>query len=82
MPAASVYVGIDVACARGKRLPICVVTGSDRLTPLTISNRLADLIPRGVGNSEILTSSPYHQTAREVVSAIRRIESEMGWRMN
>ena len=81
MPASCVYVGIDVACASGKRLPVCVVSTGHRLEPLRIPNHLADLIPRGVGNSEIAKDSPFHQAAHEVVSAIRRIEGEMGWRI-
>jgi hypothetical protein len=31
-----VYVGIDVACALGKRLPICVVSAGHPLMPLAI----------------------------------------------
>ncbi len=46
----SVYIGIDVACSVGKRLPICVVSGGYPLIPLMIPKHLAGLIPRGVGN--------------------------------
>jgi hypothetical protein len=78
---ASVYMGIDVACAIGKRLPICVVSPGRPLTPLVIPKHLAAEIPRGVGNKEIKAAAPFEKAAREVVGAIRRIEIEMGWRI-
>ena len=77
----SVYVGIDVACAIGKRLPICVVSASHPLTPLPIPNDLAALIPRGVGNKEIDAVAPFQETAHGVVSAIKRIVTEKGWQV-
>jgi hypothetical protein len=81
MPTSSVYVGIDVACAVGKRLPICVVSADYPLVPLKIPKHLAALIPRGVGNKEIIVAMPFREAARGVVSAINRIEIEMGWRV-
>jgi hypothetical protein len=69
----SVYVGIDVACAVGKRLPICVVSTGCPLMPLTIPKHLAGLIPRGVGNKEITAAAPFQAAARDVVSTINRI---------
>jgi hypothetical protein len=77
----SVYVGIDVACAVGKRLPICVVSAGHPLMPLTIPNRLAAAMPRGVGNREITAAAPFREAARGVVSAITRIVDELGWRV-
>ncbi len=53
MSSPSVYIGIDVACAMGKRLPICAVSPGRPLLPLTIPKRLAALIPRGVGNAAV-----------------------------
>jgi hypothetical protein len=79
VPSNSVYVGIDVACARGKRLPICVLSAGDVLIPTTIPPRLAALIPPGRGNKEIAEAEPFQKAAREVTSAIVRIEAEMGW---
>ena len=81
MPSPSVYIGIDVACARGKRVPICVVSGRHRLTPLMIPKHLAELIPRGVGNREIIATAPFQQSARGVVKAIKRIAVEMEWQV-
>jgi len=75
-----VYVGIDVACAIGKRLPICVVSAGDPLMPLTIPKHLAGTIPRGVGNKEITAVAPFRGSARGVASALGRILEEMGWR--
>ena len=77
-----VYFGIDVACARGKRLPICVATGRHPLIPLMIPKHLAGLIPRGVGNKEITATAPFREAARGVVKAIHRIVIEMDGRSN
>jgi predicted nuclease with RNAse H fold len=74
-----VYVGIDVACAIGKRLPICVVSPGCPLMPLTIPKHLAGAIPRGVGNKEITAVAPFREAARGVVSTISQILDEMGW---
>jgi len=81
VPSPSVYIGVDVACARGKRLPICVVSGRHPLTPLVIPKHLADLIPRGVGNREITAAAPFQETAFGVVKAIDRIAIDMGWQI-
>jgi hypothetical protein len=77
----SVYVGIDVACAIGKRLPICVVSAGHPLMPLTIPKHLATLLPRGLGNREIAAAIPFQDAARGVVSTIKRIVIEMGWQI-
>jgi len=79
VPLSSVYLGIDVACAARKRLPICVVSAGHTLMPLTIPKHLAELIPRGVGNKEITADAPFREAARSVVSAINRIVIEMAW---
>ena len=81
MPSSSVFIGIDVACAVGKRLPLCVVAADYPLMPLTIPKHLAGLIPRGVGNREIIAAAPFEQSARGVASAIARIRDEMGWKV-
>jgi hypothetical protein len=81
VPSSSVYIGIDVACAIGKRLPICVVSTGHPLMPLTIPKHLAGLIPRGVGNKEITAAAPFQEAAHGVVSTINRIVGEMGWQV-
>jgi len=76
----SVYLGIDVACASGKRLPICVVSAAERCVPLVIPKLLADLIPRGLGNREISSKEPFQEVADQVATAIKHIMLEMDWR--
>ena len=74
-----VCIGIDVACAVGKRLPICFVSGLNPLTPLKIPKPLANLIPRGVGNREVSKKAPFAEAAKSVVDAISHIAAEMRW---
>jgi predicted nuclease with RNAse H fold len=81
VPSSPVYVGIDLACAAGKRLPICVVSAGHPLTPMTIPKHLVGLIPRGVGNREVAAAEPFREAARRVASAINRIVGEMGWQI-
>jgi hypothetical protein len=81
LSAIPVYVGIDVACAVGKRLPICAVSAGFPLMPLIVPKRLAALIPRGVGNREISEQTPFEDAASGVVRSINHIADEMGWRI-
>jgi hypothetical protein len=81
MRLATVYLGIDVACAAGKRLPICVVSAEDPLTPLMISKSLVRLIPRGVGNKEVFSPEPFRAVAAQIASVIKHLVSEIGWRV-
>jgi len=79
MQSSPVYLGIDVACAAGKRLPICVVSAGPSYTPLIIPKSLAGLVPRGLGNKEIVADKPFREIASVIASALKRIMSEMGW---
>jgi hypothetical protein len=79
MKSNSVYIGVDVACAVGKGLPICVVSRRHPLIPLMIPKHLARLIPRSIGNKEIAAAAPFREAARCVVSAIDLVAAEMGW---
>ena len=81
MSIVSVHVGIDVACAVNKKLPICVVSTGPKLTPLAIPTSLAGLIPRGVGNKEIAAAQPFREAARGGVGAIAHIASQMAWKV-
>jgi predicted nuclease with RNAse H fold len=81
VPSLPVYVGIDVACALGKRLPICVVSAGRPLMPLMIPKHLATLLPRGLGNKEIAAVAPFRDAASGVVSTIKRIVFEAGWQI-
>ncbi len=79
MLSSAVFIGIDVACALGKKLPICVVSAAHPLTPLAIPTSLSAMIPRGVGNKEITSAAPFRETTGDVVAAINRIIKEMSW---
>lgn len=81
MRSSPVYIGIDVACAIGKKLPICVVSAGYPLVPLVVPRHLAGLIPRGAGNKEIAGAKPFQEAARGVASAINRIVDETGWKI-
>jgi len=81
MSSVPVFVGIDVACAVNKRLPICVVSAGHQLTPMMIPKNLAATIPRGVGNKEITAGTPFRESAHGVASALKSIASHMGWQV-
>ena len=81
MSSVPAFVGIDVACAVKKRLPICVVSAGRELTPMMIPKNLAATIPRGVGNKEIAAGTPFLESAHGVASALKSIASHMGWQV-
>lgn len=81
MVSSQIYVGIDVACAAGKRLPICFAAADHALTPLDIPKCLVAAMPRGLGNKEITSAAPYREAARKVVHTINRIADAMGRRI-
>jgi predicted nuclease with RNAse H fold len=75
-----VFIGIDVACAKKKRLPICFASYvNKRLEPLEAPQGLTEKIPRGRGNREITDAQPFKQLAIQVVDAIQMIAEERGW---
>lgn len=81
MSASPIYLGIDVACASNKRLPICAAALGSTTEPLEIPAHLLRLIPRGRGNREITEVAPFRDAARGVARAIGEIAREMGWRI-
>jgi Protein of unknown function (DUF429) len=81
MPLKSVHIGIDVACALGKPLPICVVSADQRLMPLKIPKHLSRLIPRGLGNKEITAARPFRSAASGVANSINTISEAMKWKI-
>ena len=81
MSSSPVYLGIDVACAINKRLSICFASVNRSLLPPIIPWHLTDLIPRGIGNKEIVATAPFREAARHVTEAIARIASEMSWKI-
>ena len=81
MKSSSVYIGIDVACKVGKRLPICIVSAGRPLVPLSIPKQLEKLIPRGVGNMEITANIPFQKSALSVASTLKSIAEEIKWKV-
>ena len=81
MSSSAIYVGIDVACAVGKRLPICFVAANHHLMPLNIPSHLAAAMPRGLGNKEIMSAVPYREAAREIAGTVICWANEMDWRI-
>jgi hypothetical protein len=55
--ASTIYVGIDVACAVGKRLPICVVSSGHSPVPLNVPDHLAAAIPEVLGTGDHVNAS-------------------------
>ena len=81
MSATPIYLGIDVACASTKRLPICATALGSTIEPLEIPAPLLRHIPRGRGNREITEVAPFRDAARGVARAIGQIAREMEWRI-
>lgn len=75
-----VFLGIDVACAKGKRLPVCFArVAGTQLEPLQLPPALAQLLPRGLGNCEVRQPKPFLELAGQAVEAIKSISREMNW---
>jgi hypothetical protein len=69
------YVGIDVAFAKNKRLPICVcVKYSNKLVPLPLIN--TDKYPRGRGNKLAINNNDVEKFADETFNYLKLIEKE------
>jgi predicted nuclease with RNAse H fold len=75
-----VFLGIDVACAKGKRLPVCFVEQkAGRLEPLFLPEELLQSFPRGTGNVAIAEPNPFSGLALQVSLSIQRICVLMQW---
>ena len=73
-----VFVGIDVACAKKKRLPICVCEVRDKtLTPLPLRKDF-DKPPAGCGNKAALQAATRNEFATAVANWLDKLQSEMG----
>src|SRR5271166_5456410 len=80
MSVAPVFVGIDVACARNKRLPICIASfNGHRLEPLELPAELARTFPVGPGNIDILKDDPFRNLAAALAGALHRGAKEHFW---
>jgi len=73
MSAMPVFVGIDVACAKRKRLPVCfaVLEGS-RLKPITIPVELSNQIPSGL-------DYPFKLAGILLAKVVNRMAKRQGW---
>jgi predicted nuclease with RNAse H fold len=73
-----IFVGIDVACARSKPLPICIVqVENDRVVPLEISER----VHCSPGNAEISEENPFRALASNIASIVQQACEIKGWRI-
>lgn len=71
------FIGIDVACAKRKRLPICISTWRDgRLAPVPL-RRLAILPPAGEGNAATLDDARVTAFAREAAAYVEGVCREL-----
>jgi predicted nuclease with RNAse H fold len=73
-----VFVGIDVAFAKKKRLPICVCEVRDKkLTPLPLRKDF-DKPPAGFGNKAALQAATRNEFATAVDNWLKKLQTEMG----
>lgn len=71
---AGAYAGIDVAFAKGKRLPVAVcICHSGRLEPLPL-RRLTDKPPKGAGNAKAIDIVTVERFAEETAAYLRQVE--------
>jgi hypothetical protein len=77
-----VYIGIDVACAKRKPLPICFAAfDGGCLKPLVIPAGCARKFPRGKGNLEVSEPDPFAADAIILKGAIQETADNLGWRI-
>jgi hypothetical protein len=73
------YVGIDLAFAMSKRLPVAFcVWQTGRLIPLPIASREAPVPPRGMGNAATLIPSSVEAFADSTATYLRELETYTG----
>ncbi|MFA5910148.1 MAG: DUF429 domain-containing protein [Vicinamibacterales bacterium] len=73
------FVGIDVAFAKRKRLPVCVATWMHgRLVPFPVADRRAPAPPRGSGNVATLNSEIVAKFANDTAAYLRQLEAYFG----
>ena len=73
----TVFVGIDVAMAKGKRLPICVCERvDDILRPLPLRTDF-EKPPHGMGNKAALDTKSRETFATEVSKWLKKLQKDM-----
>jgi hypothetical protein len=73
------FVGIDVAFAKQKRLPVSVcVRKAGRIIPFPVAARCAPSPPRGAGNVASLDDATVSKFADETAAYLRQLESYFG----
>lgn len=73
------FVGIDVAFAKRKRLPVCVcVREGERIAPLALATVRALRPPVGSGNAATLNSDGLARFADQVAAYLCQVESHFG----
>jgi hypothetical protein len=73
------YVGIDVAFAKKKFLPISVCVWRDgSLEPLPLRSKSAPIPPRGSGNAKILDDATVKDFAESTAKYLRDVENAFG----
>lgn len=69
------FVGIDLAIAKRKRLPICVVVRSHgRLEPLPLLKTGVQELPRGSGNAAIIDEQVATEFAEQTLAYLKSVE--------
>jgi predicted nuclease with RNAse H fold len=77
------YAGIDVAIARGKRLPLCLaVLEEGRLVPLPLRRLRQPAPPRGGGNVWVLEPQAVRAFAEETAAYLDRVCAAEGLRLS
>lgn len=75
-----VFLGIDVASAQRKRLPLCFVEKKlGRLEPLFLPEELSQSFPRGSGNAAIVEPNPFSALALQVARSIQQTCAQLQW---
>lgn len=78
--ATPIFVGIDVACAKKKPLPVCFAwLNGHRLEPVDPSPEFIRECPTGPGNIEISKVDPFGCAARKFAEALDHGAKERSW---
>ena len=71
------FAGIDVAFAKGKKLPVCIVTKEgSRLVPIELREDQRAPIPTGKGNPALLDPNIARRFGQDVLKYLQKIERD------